>query len=60
MNRRLPRPSIPLAEVRHWEGAADPAYLLGELKELRSIVERSGPGTLAYILELACIKARER
>ncbi len=44
--------------VSHWEGVADPAYLLAQLEELKLIAERSGLGTLEYLLEMAVIEAR--
>ena len=33
------------------EGAADPSYLLAEVRTLRAIAEQSGLGALAYVLE---------
>jgi hypothetical protein len=32
--------------------------MLREIEELRTIAKASGLGTLAYMLELACIEAR--
>ena len=50
-------PSVPLSP---WEGAADPAYLLSEVEELRKLAEQSGLGTLAYLLECAAIECRNQ
>jgi hypothetical protein len=44
--------------LRPFEGAADPAYLLSEIEELRDIARRAGLGSLDYLLECAAIEAR--
>jgi hypothetical protein len=51
---RVPAPGAP----QHWEGVADPSYLLAEVSELRGIAQQAGMGTLAYLLEMAEIEAR--
>jgi hypothetical protein len=53
---RVPAPDAP----QHWEGVADPSYLLAEISELRGIAQQAGMGTLAYLLEMAEIEARSQ
>jgi hypothetical protein len=55
-----PRPSVPIVPLSHWEGAADPAYLLAEIEELRRVAAEGGLGTLAYLLEMAAIECRHQ
>ena len=55
-----PKKSAKSAHVDHWQGVGDPSYLLAEISELQAIAQRSGLGTLAYLLECAAIKAREQ
>lgn len=53
MARRDQPPRItPAGALQHWEGVADPSYLLAEINELRL---NAGMGTL---LEMAEIEAR--
>jgi hypothetical protein len=57
----MPVPKIPLngaGDIRHGEGVADPRYLLREIEELKTIADKGGLGTLAYLLECAAIEAR--
>ena len=44
--------------LRAFEGAADPAYLLSEIEELRDIARKAGLGSLDYLLECAAMEAR--
>jgi hypothetical protein len=41
-----------------WDGPSDPAYLLGEIEELRLAAQKGGYGTLAYLLNCAAEEAR--
>lgn len=41
-----------------WEGPSDPAYLLGEIEELRLAAQKGGYGTLAALLNCAAAEAR--
>ncbi len=41
-----------------WNGVSDPAYLLGEIEELRLAAQKGGHGTLAYLLACAAEEAR--
>ena len=46
------RPGAGLEGVKvsaSWDGVDDPAYLLGEIEELRLIAARGGHGTLSYL-----------
>jgi hypothetical protein len=61
MARRDQPPRIrPTGAPQHWEGVADPSYLLAEINELRLIAQKAGMGTLAYMLEMAEIEAKHQ
>jgi hypothetical protein len=42
--RPLEHPNVS-SDLRHWEGVADPGYLLREIKELKAIAGASGLGS---------------
>jgi hypothetical protein len=54
------KPSVPVVPLSPWQGAADPAYLLAEVEELRGVASEGGLGTLAYLLECAAIECRHQ
>ena len=50
----MPVPKIPpksAPAIRRREGVAGPRYLLAEIEELKTIADKGGLGTLAYLLE---------
>lgn len=54
------KPFLPITPLSHWQGAADPAYLLAEVEELRRIAEQGGLGTLADLPQWAAIECRRQ
>ena len=51
-------PKIRQTGVRSFEGVADPAYIMEELRGLHGIAQKAGYGTLEYLIACAMNEAR--